>query len=249
MAVLESGGATASGVRRPSFPQNLCRILVRRIVSVALSHCLSVCFLIPIELSLLLCLTQLQPLFAILVQNHHLLDLNLLDVWTSERNQGKQDDSITLSLTDTQDGGLLWCDFPEALPAHLAGVAPTTRSFPASLPFNPPDADTTRGLPTSNAANASYHQAASTDESTGALSDKPSAGGKENKRPPTQQVTTHLMLVCQANMCNAQFAWTTHAQQHFSQTKRPEPRFCQACQDKRRIKNQRQFANTRIKKK
>ena len=79
-----------SGVRRPSFPQNLCRILVRRIVSVALSHCLPVCFLIPIELSLLLCLTQLQPLFAILVQNHHLLDLNLLDVWTSERNQGKQ---------------------------------------------------------------------------------------------------------------------------------------------------------------
>ena len=168
----------------------------------------------------------------------------------ARQEQAEQwDDSITLSLTDTQDGGLLWCDFPEALPAHLAGVAPTTRSFPASLPFHPPDADTTRCLPTSNAANASYHQAASTDESTGALSDKPSAGGKENKRPPTQQVTTHLMLVCQANMCNAQFAWTTHAQQHFSQTKRPEPRFCQACQDKRRIKNQRELANSCIKKK
>ena len=78
VAVLESGGAAVSGVRRPSFPQNLCRILVRRIVSVALSHCLSVCFLIPIELSLLLCLTQLQPLFAILVQNHHLLDFHIL---------------------------------------------------------------------------------------------------------------------------------------------------------------------------
>ena len=166
-----------------------------------------------------------------------------------QEQEEKWDDIITLSLTDTQDDNLLWCDFPEALPAHLADDAPTTRSFPANLPFHPPDADTTRCPPTSKAANASYHQAASTDESTGALSDKPSAGGKENKRPPTQQVTTHLMLVCQANMCNAQFAWTTHAPQHFSQTKRPEPRFCQACQDKRRIKNQRQFANTCIKKK
>ena len=66
-------------------------------------------------------------------------------------------------------------------------------------------------------------------------------GGKETGEKGV--FTTHLMLVCQANKCNAQFAWTTHAQQHFSQTKRPEPRFCQACQDKRRIKNQRQFAS------
>jgi hypothetical protein len=79
--------------------------------------------------------------------------------------------------------------------------------------------------------------------------DKPSSGGKENKRPPAQQVTTHLVLVCQANKCNEPFAWTTHSQQHFSKNKRPEPRFCQACQDKRHNKNQRQLANSCIKKK
>ena len=55
-------------------------------------------------------------------------------------------------------------------------------SFPAALPFHPPEADTTRCPPTSKVANDSYHEAASTDESTGALTVKPSAGGKENKR-------------------------------------------------------------------
>ncbi len=79
-----------------------------------------------------------------------------------QEQEEKWDDIITLSLTDTQDDNLLWCDFPEALPAHLADDAPTTRSFPANLPFHPPDADTTRCPPTSKADNASYHQTAST---------------------------------------------------------------------------------------
>ena len=127
-------------------------------------------------------------------------------------------------------------------------------AFPAALLPHPAEADTMRCLTMSacngKAANASYQEAASTNESAGTPTDKPSAGGKENKRQRTHQDPTILQLVCRANKCKtATFAWTVRSQEYYTTNKLPPPRFCTACADKRSKRNQRQLANMSVNKK